>query len=122
MLRATGRRDKAIGILSPALIARMLPLPNVIFERVARRMLTINPRARSSTLQDLDRGRRTEIEDLNGAIVTMARSAGVLAPVNRVITAHVHRLENSQAPLPFVSPQDLHAEAVAALKHDSHSN
>lgn len=116
MLRATGRRDKAIGILSPALIARMLPLPNMIFERVARRMLTINPSARSSTLQDLDRGRSTEIEDLNGAIVAMAQSAGLSAPVNQVITAHVHRLEKSQAPLPFVAPQDLHAEVMAAIE------
>jgi len=122
VLRATGRRDKAIGILSPALIARMLPLPNVIFERVARRMLTINPRARSSTLQDLDRGRITEIEDLNGAIVTMAQSAGLEAPVNQVITAHVHRLEQAQAPLPFVSPQDLYTEVGAARKGHYHGN
>ncbi len=122
VLRATGRRDKAIGILSPALIARMLPLPDVIFERVARRMLTINPRARSSTLQDLHRGRKTEIEDLNGAIVTMAQSAGLRAPVNQVITAHVHRLEQAQAPLPFVGPQDLYTEVGAALRGGSARN
>lgn len=110
VLHASGRRERAIGVLSPALIAKLLPLPDAIFERLARRMLTIDPSARSSTLQDLDRGRATEIEDLNGAIVSLAQRSGVEAPVNAAITAHVHRLEREQPDLRFVDPGALAAE------------
>ena len=39
----------------------------------------------SSMLQDLRAGRRTEVESLNGAVVTLARAHGVDAPVNRAL-------------------------------------
>jgi 2-dehydropantoate 2-reductase len=41
---------------------------------------------RSSMLQDFDRGRQSEIDFINGAIVKEAESLGLDAPVNRVIT------------------------------------
>lgn len=40
----------------------------------------------SSMLQDILRGRRTEIDALNGAVVTLGKKYGVPAPVNEVIT------------------------------------
>lgn len=64
-----------------------LPYP-VPFERVkeAARASASN---KCSMLQDLERGKRTEIEALNGAVVTLARDLGIPAPVNEALTALV---------------------------------
>ena len=48
---------------------------------------------RSSMLQDVERGRRTEIDALNGAIVDSARRLGLDVPVNETLTAAVRGLE-----------------------------
>lgn len=49
---------------------------------------------RSSMLQDVDRGRRTEIDALNGAVVGLGEKLGVETPVNRALTALVKGLEH----------------------------
>ena len=43
----------------------------------------------SSMLQDIRTGKRTEIDALNGKVVTMAEEIGIDLPVNRVITSLV---------------------------------
>ena len=48
---------------------------------------------RSSMLQDVDRGRKTEIEALNGSVVRLGNKLGVETPVNQVLTALVKGLE-----------------------------
>ena len=47
----------------------------------------------SSTAQDLARGKRSEIDHLNGYIVRKGESLGVPTPVNRVLLALVKLLE-----------------------------
>lgn len=42
---------------------------------------------RASMLQDIQGGRKTEIDALNGAVVELGRTLGVQTPVNRVISA-----------------------------------
>lgn len=51
---------------------------------------------RSSMLQDVTAGRRTEIDQLNGAVVQRAADAGVDVPVNRVLTGLVRAWETEQ--------------------------
>lgn len=41
---------------------------------------------RASMLQDIQQGRKTEIEALNGAVVRLGEGLGIETPVNRVIT------------------------------------
>ena len=48
---------------------------------------------RSSMLQDVEASRRTEIEDVNGAVVELGREAGVEAPYNELATRLVKGLE-----------------------------
>jgi 2-dehydropantoate 2-reductase len=48
---------------------------------------------KSSMLQDMERGRKTEIDAINGAVVATADNAGVEAPVNKVLTLLVKALE-----------------------------
>ena len=52
---------------------------------------------RASMLQDLERGRRTEIDSLNGAIARYAAQAGLATPVNATITALIKALETQHA-------------------------
>jgi 2-dehydropantoate 2-reductase len=48
---------------------------------------------KSSMLQDIERGRRTEIEFINGALSRVLRSAGKPAPANTLLTQLVLALE-----------------------------
>lgn len=61
-----------------------------------RRIAESMPAQMSSTAQDLARGRRTEIDHLNGHIVALGDRLGVPVPANRVLTALV-KLREAQA-------------------------
>jgi len=48
---------------------------------------------KNSMLQDLERGRRTEVDYINGAIAREARALGMEAPLNEALTALVKAME-----------------------------
>ena len=52
------------------------------------------PTQHSSTAQDLQRGKRTEIDHLNGFVVRKGEALGVPTPVNRTLHAMVKLMEN----------------------------
>ena len=120
-LRRAGYRPTSVLGLPPGLIARILLLPDAILLRIARRMVSAEPGARLSTLQDLDAGKPTEIDELNGAIATLARTHDVPAPANATITEIVHELEGRTAPLPFVTPGELRARITARMRDEPRS-
>jgi len=95
-------------------IAALLRLPDAIVLRVARKLVRLDPEARSSTLQDLDAGKPTEIGDLNGAIADLARTHALRAPANRTITAVIREFEAARRPLEFISPAALRERIVRA--------
>jgi 2-dehydropantoate 2-reductase len=82
VLEAAGIRPAKVVKLGPRILPLVLRLPDAVFRRVAAPMLRIDPEARSSMWEDLEAGRRTEVDYLNGAIVTLARSLGRNAPCN----------------------------------------
>lgn len=51
---------------------------------------------RSSMLQDIDRGKRTEIESINGAIVQVGKKHGVKTPINSSLVALVKGIEEGK--------------------------
>ncbi|WP_211461832.1 2-dehydropantoate 2-reductase [Collimonas silvisoli] len=100
VLRAAGIRPARIARVGPQLLPALLRLPDAIFKRVAASMLKIDLEARSSMWQDLQTGRLTEVDYLNGAIVHLAESLARDAPANRRITALIHAAEQaSRQPL-----------------------
>lgn len=115
VLRAAGYRPRSVLGLPPWLIARTLLLPDAILLRVARRLVSADPTARSSTLQDLDAGKPTEIDDLNGAVAALARAQGRDAPANATVAEVVHALERAAPPLPFVAPLELRRRIALRL-------
>lgn len=61
-----------------------------------RRIAEVMPEALSSTAQDLQLGRRTEIGDLNGFVVARGLALGVATPVNRTLQALVALVESAR--------------------------
>ena len=96
VLRAAGIRPAKVARVAPRLLPLLLRLPDGVFRRVAGAMLRIDPQARSSMWEDLQAGRRTEIDYLNGAVVSLAESIGCSAPANRRITAMVHAAQHGR--------------------------
>ncbi|MDD2729068.1 2-dehydropantoate 2-reductase [Malikia sp.] len=68
-------------------------LPADSWERV-RALADAMPTQRSSTAQDLARGRRSEIDQLNGYVVRRGEALGVPTPVNRALHGLVKLLED----------------------------
>jgi 2-dehydropantoate 2-reductase len=96
-LHAAGIVPAQIGKVPPSRLPRLMRLPDWLFKRVAAAALRIAPEARSSMWEDLQAGRRTEIDYLNGAVVALAEKAGLDAPANRRIVALVHEAEQGKA-------------------------
>jgi 2-dehydropantoate 2-reductase len=115
-MRSAGVHPARVGALPPKLLAPLLELPDAVVAPLAPRIAAMASRARSSTLNDLERGKPTEIDELNGEVVSLAGSSGS-APCNELVVRLVHRLEEAAAagaPCPFLSPQALRAAMVAA--------
>jgi 2-dehydropantoate 2-reductase len=62
-----------------------------------RKIAETMPSQFSSTAQDLARGKRSEIDYLNGLIVRRGEALGIATPANRVLWALVKLLEGKQA-------------------------
>lgn len=77
-------------------IPLLLQSPNWLFKRLAKKMLAISPDARSSMWDDLQAGKATEIDFLNGAVVTLAEQLKLDAPVNRLLVQLVKRKEQGE--------------------------
>jgi len=92
-LRAAGIEPAKVARVSPAMLPRILRLPDWLFKRLAGAMLRIDPEARSSMWEDLQAGRRTEIDYLNGAVVALAHASGRTAPANERIVELIRRAE-----------------------------
>lgn len=95
-------------------IPRVLGLPDAWFERLGRRMLTIDPLARSSMSDDLAAGRATEINWMNGEVVRLAQRLGQTAPVNGRLCELVREAEHADV-RPSWSGEALLAEMRAAV-------
>jgi 2-dehydropantoate 2-reductase len=71
-------------------------VPGDIAEAVAHIAQTM-PAQLSSTAQDLARGKRSEIDHLNGYILRKGEALGIATPVNRLLHSLVRLLENRRA-------------------------
>ncbi len=74
--------------------AKGIKLPAKVFDDMISRFQGLPPHAKSSMLEDLERGRPLELPWLSGAVVRIGEEVGVLAPTHRfittVLTPYVH--------------------------------
>jgi len=96
VLQAAGIEPAQIGRIAPRKLPMVLRLPDFIFTRLAKTMLRIDPEARSSMWEDLQAGRRTEVDYLNGAVVKLAESTGRDAPLSRRLVQLVRQAEEGR--------------------------
>ena len=76
-------------------LSAVLRLPDWLFKRLANAMLHIEPNARSSMWWDLQAGRVTEIDYLNGAVAEQGALSGVSCPINKRVADQVKSLQRS---------------------------
>ena len=87
VLEAAGFKVAQFTALPPRRLIQALRLPTPLFRMLARRMLKIDNKARSSMADDLHLGRTTEIDALCGEVVRLAHRQGRQAPLNaRMLT------------------------------------
>lgn len=89
------------------LMPPLLRLPDAIFVALLGRTMKIDPEARSSMWQDLKRGRRTEIDYLQGVITDIADRRGLKAPLSRRIVELVKRAEAAGKGSPGLTPAQI---------------
>lgn len=75
----------AFGKADAAKMIKVLRLPNVIYKIIMNKIVKIDDAARSSMLDDLEMGRVSEIDYLQGEIVQLAEKTGQVAPYNLII-------------------------------------
>jgi len=107
VLDKAGIKPRRAGRMMPRLAPRILPLPNWLFFRVASAMIQIDPEARSSMWEDLQRGRPTEVDDLNGKIVAKGAEVGVPTPISSRLIALIRDAEAAGDGSPGLSAAEI---------------
>jgi 2-dehydropantoate 2-reductase len=87
----------------------LLRLPDAVFEVMLGRTMKIDPQARSSMWEDLQRRRRTEIDYLQGVITEIADRHGLPAPLSRRIVALIKSAEAAGNGSPGLTPEQIRA-------------
>jgi 2-dehydropantoate 2-reductase len=85
----------------------LLRLPDPIFQMLLGRTMKIDPEARSSMSEDLQRGRRTEIDYLQGIVVEIAGRHGLEVPLSRRIVALIKNAEAAGQGSPGLTPEQI---------------
>ncbi len=82
VLKAAGHPVASTTPLPAWMTPHILRLPTPLFKRIASKMLTIDPSARTSMAYDLSAGRPTEIDSLQGEIIRLGVSLNRPTPIN----------------------------------------
>ena len=85
----------------------LLRLPDSVFGMLLGRTMKIDPEARSSMWEDLQRGRRTEIDYLQGVITGIADRHGLQVPLSRRIVALIRSAEAAGKGSPGLTPEQI---------------
>jgi 2-dehydropantoate 2-reductase len=106
-LRAAGIKPVATTSMPPWLMPHLLRMPDGLFALLLERVMKIDANARSSMWEDLQRGRPTEIDYLQGVLLQLADRHGVATPVMKRVTVMVKIAEGEQRGSPAWSVQQI---------------
>lgn len=102
-VRADGIKPISPTPVPPDWTAHLLRLPDALFKIALAPAMKIDPQARSSMWEDLERRRRTEIDYLQGVITEIADRRGLKTPLSRRIVALIRDAEAEGAGSPRLS-------------------
>ncbi|MEP6840407.1 MAG: 2-dehydropantoate 2-reductase [Bradyrhizobium sp.] len=106
-IRAEGIRPVSPTPIPAAWMPPLLRLPDAIFEVLLGRTMKIDPAARSSMWEDLRRGRRTEIDYLQGVITEIAERHGLDVPLSRRVVELIRCAEHDGKGSPGLTPEQV---------------
>jgi 2-dehydropantoate 2-reductase len=106
-IKAEGIRPVSSTPIPAGWTPHLLRLPDAIFEVLLGRTMKIDPEARSSMWEDLQRGRRTEIDYLQGVITAIADRHGLQVPLSRRIVALIRSAEAAGKGSPALTPEQV---------------
>jgi 2-dehydropantoate 2-reductase len=109
-MKAEGIKPVASTPIPPAWTPYLLRLPDAVFQQLLGRTMKIDPEARSSMWEDLQRGRRTEIDYLQGVIALIAERHGLKVPLSRRIVTLIKRAEAESKGSPGLTPDQIRSE------------
>ena len=106
-IRAEGIKPVSSTPIPMGLLPPLLRLPDPIFDALLGRTMKIDPEARSSMWEDLQRGRRTEVDYLQGVITEIAGRRGLDAPLSRRIVELIRQAEHEAKGSPGLTPEKI---------------
>lgn len=109
LLNQAGIRPGKVGAVAPRFLPLVLEAPDWLFSNLFMRSWKVDEKARSSMSDDLAAGRKTEVDQINGELVALAKRLGTDAPVNRAIVTLVHWAETGATPW---TPEALRREVL----------
>jgi 2-dehydropantoate 2-reductase len=78
-----------------AMVMKKMGMPEVDFVEIVKEVALKTSQNRSSMLQDIENGKRTEIDFINGEIVKKAKEFGLESPVNELLVKLVKGVEKA---------------------------
>jgi len=106
-MRAAGIRPVSSMPIPPGWMPAVLRLPDAIFAVLLASSMNIDPEARSSMWEDLQRGRATEIDYLQGVITAIAGRHGLKAPLSDRIVSLIKAAEAAGKGSPGLTPEQI---------------
>jgi len=106
-IRAEGIKPVSPTPIPASWTPHLLRLPDAVFEKLLGRTMKIDPEARSSMWEDLQRGRRTEIDYLQGVITGIADRHRLRAPLSRRIVVLIKNAEAAGKGSPGLTPDQI---------------
>jgi 2-dehydropantoate 2-reductase len=106
-IRAEGIRPVSSTPVPVGMTPYLLRLPDAVFAMLLGGTIKIDPEARSSMWEDLQRGRRTEIDYLQGVITEIADRRGLEVPLSRRVVELVKRAEAAGKGSPKLTPDQI---------------
>ena len=96
VLKQTEIVVKTLPDIDPEKLIRRMSMLNSTMLKIGSKIMNIKKNARSSMLQSISRGKPTEIDYINGEIVSLAKKNNLNAPVNAKIVELVKKMEKKQ--------------------------
>ena len=107
LLHVAAIRPWSMGPLPAKALPSVLRLPTPLFRLLARSSVKIDRQARSSMWEDLERGRPTEIDQLQGEVMALADRLGREAPFSARVSDLVKQAEKAAEGSPRLRPEQI---------------